>query len=65
MYWVEDQLEPVLRHRREGHFIRFNARSNERGEIYCVECKEVICDGARSVVDIVFECTLQHPRLRR
>ncbi len=62
MYWLQDQLEPVLSHRREGHFLKFNVRPREQAEIYCADCKEVICDGDRSVVDTVFECALQHPR---
>lgn len=63
MEWVQEFIEPVLRHRREGHSLLFKPRKGE-AEIFCSQCGEVVSDGDRDLVQQVYECVLQWPKVR-
>jgi len=64
MEFIEEILEPVLRHRLQGHPLRFKPRKGE-AEIYCFQCDDTVADGDRTFIEALYECVLQHPSVPR
>jgi hypothetical protein len=59
--WMERFLLPVLRHREEGHALRFQPKKKGEAKIYCFTCHEDVADGDRDMINAMYESVLQWP----
>jgi hypothetical protein len=58
---MEEIFFAILKHREDGHGIRFKPHG-ARAVVYCFECRKEIGDGTREFIEGIYESVLQVPR---